>query len=149
VKVVLCEHVDHLGQRGQVVNVAAGYARNFLLPKRLALLATPGNLRTLEHRRRVWAVREAREGDEARALAARLGDIGLTVTRKAGEGGTLYGSVTTSEIAALLAERGVTVDRRRIVLEAPIKALGSHEVSIRLHREVRGVIKLEVVAEGA
>jgi large subunit ribosomal protein L9 len=140
--------VDHLGQRGQVVNVAAGYARNFLLPKRLALLATPGNLRTLEHRRRVWAAKEAHEADEARALAGQLAQIGLTVAKKAGEGGTLYGSVTTTEIATLLAEKGVVVDRRRIVLEEPIKSLGSHEVSIRLHRDVRGAVKVEVVAEG-
>ena len=136
-KIVLCEHVDNLGERGEIVSVAAGYARNFLLPKRLALPATQGNLRTLEHRRRTWDVKEARETEEARGIAAQLAEIRISVTKKAGEGGTLYGSVTTSEIAELLAQHGVAVDRRRIVLEEPIKTLGSHDVSVRLHRAAK------------
>jgi len=147
VKIVLCEHVEHLGERGEIVSVANGYARNFLLPKRLAMAATPGNLSTLEHRRRMWELKETKEVGEAQGLAQRLGDVELTVSRKAGEEGTLYGSVTMSEIAELLAAKGLDVDRRRLVVKEPIKRLGAHEISIKLHRQVSGTIKLEVVNE--
>ena len=146
-KIVLCEHVEHLGERGEIVSVANGYARNFLLPKRLAMAATPGNLSTLEHRRRMWELKETKEVGEAQGLAQRLGDVELTVSRKAGEEGTLYGSVTMSEIAELLAAKGLDVDRRRLVVKEPIKRLGAHEISIKLHRQVSGTIKLEVVNE--
>ncbi len=145
-KVILREHVDHLGDRGQIVNVANGYARNFLLPKELAYEATPGNLKQLETQRRAWAGREGREVEVAEQLAARLAAIELRVTKKAGESGTLYGSVTNVEVAALLAVEGIEIDRRRISLD-PVKALGSHEVSVRLHPKVTGKVKLEVVPE--
>jgi large subunit ribosomal protein L9 len=147
VKIVLCEPVENLGERGDVVKVAAGYARNYLLPKRLAQLATAGNLSTLEHRRRTWAVRETRETAEAQAVAARLAAVELKVTRKAGESGTLYGSVTSSEIAALLAEQGIEVNRRKIRLESPLKAIGVYEIPIKTHRTVPASIKVEVAAE--
>jgi large subunit ribosomal protein L9 len=147
VKVVLCDHVEHLGERGDVVTVAAGFARNFLLPKGLAMPATPGNLRTLAHRHRVWAMKEAQESEAARELAGRLAALELSTAKKAGESGTLYGSVTTTEIAELLASKGFEIDRRRIVLEEPIKSVGTHEVAIKLHREVTGAVHLEVVSE--
>lgn len=146
-KVVLCDHVDHLGERGDIVSVAPGYARNYLLPKRLAMPATPGNLRTLEHRRRVWELKEAQETEAARELAGRLTEVELAIAKKAGESGTLYGSVTSAEIAELLAAKGIEVDRRRIVLDEPIKSVGAHEVTVKLHREVAGQVKLEVVSE--
>lgn len=146
-RVLLREDVNDLGRMGDIVDVAEGYARNYLLPKRLAMPATPGNLRTLEHRRRVWALKEAQETEAAREMAARLGELGLSITKKAGESGTLYGSVTTTEIAELLAAKGIDIDRRRIVLQEPIKSLGSHEVSVKLYREVSGAIQLEVVNE--
>lgn len=146
-KVVLCDHVDHLGERGDIVSVATGYARNYLLPKRLAMPATPGNLRTLEHRRRVWELKEAQETEAARELAGRLADVELAITKKAGESGTLYGSVTSTEIAELLAAKGIGVDRRRIVLDEPIKSVGAHEISVKLHRDVTGHVRLEVVSE--
>jgi len=149
VKIVLCEHVEHLGERGEIVSVANGYARNYLLPKRLAMAATEGNLRTLEHRRRMWELKEAKEVGEAQGLAQRIGDVELTVAKKAGEEGTLYGSVTMTEIAELLAAKGIEVDRRRLVVREPIKRLGAHEISIKLHRQVTGTIKLEVVNERA
>lgn len=148
-KIVLCEHVEHLGERGEIVSVANGYARNYLLPKRLAMAATEGNLRTLEHRRRMWELKEAKEVGEAQGLAQRIGDVELTVAKKAGEEGTLYGSVTMTEIAELLAAKGIEVDRRRLVVREPIKRLGAHEISIKLHRQVTGTIKLEVVNERA
>jgi large subunit ribosomal protein L9 len=139
--------VEHLGDRGDIVSVAAGYARNYLLPKRLALPATSGNLRTLEHQRRVWEVKETREADEAREMAQRLSGIELTTSKKAGESGTLFGSVTSSEIAELLAAKGVELDRRKILLDEPIKSLGAHVIGVKLHRQVAGEIRIEVVNE--
>lgn len=147
-KILLREHVENLGERGQTVAVAPGYARNFLLPKGLAVLATPGNLKVLAQQRRMWEIKESKEVQAAQELAARLGTIALQVKRKAGRGGTLYGSVTSSEIADLLARAGVQVDRRRLVLPEPIKSVGMHEVSIKLHREVVARIQLEVQGEG-
>lgn len=146
-KVVLRRDVDNLGDRGQVVNVSPGYARNFLLPKGLAFEATPGNIRTLDLQKKVWDVREAREADDARKLAAHIAGIKLTVAKKAGEGDTLYGSVTSAEIAELLAKEGVEVDRRKIHLAEPIKALGSFTVPIKIHRQVIAEVALQVVAE--
>lgn len=146
-KVVLCEHVEHLGDRGAIVAVAPGYARNFLFPKRLALEATPGNLKVVEHQRKLWAVKEAKEVGEAEAFATKLGGLHLSVAKKAGEGGTLYGSVTNVEIAELLAAKGVEVDRRRIMIAAPIKSVGEFEVAVKLHPKVQGKVKLQVNAE--
>ena len=146
-KVVLSEHVDHLGERGEIVSVAAGYARNYLLPKRLALRATPGNMRVLEQERRVWEVKETRQVDAAQAVADRLRDLELRVTKKAGDSGTLYGSVTNVEIAELMGALGVAVDRRRIVLHEPVKSLGTHKISIRLHRKVAAEVTLLVESE--
>ena len=146
-KVVLREHVQHLGERGEIVNVAPGYARNYLLPKCLALLATPGNLKVIEHQRKLWEFKDAREVGEAEQFAARLAELDLQVVKKAGESGTLYGSVTNAEIAELLGTKGIEIDRRRIVLTDPIKAVGSYDVSIKLHHRVTGRIKLLVNAE--
>jgi large subunit ribosomal protein L9 len=146
VKVVLREDVDHLGDRGQIVNVAPGYARNYLIPKGLAYTATEGNLRVLELEKRAWARREAKDAEEARGLAARIGGVQLTVTKRAGENGLLYGSVTSSEIAELLAAQGVAVDRRKIRLDDPIKQVGTFTVPVRLHRQVTADVSLQVVA---
>lgn len=148
-KVVLRQDVDNLGDRGQVVNVAPGYARNFLLPKGLALEATAGNLRTLELQRKVWEKREAKEADGARQVAARIAGVKLSVSKKAGEHDTLYGSVTTSEIADLLKAQGIDVDRRRIQLKDPIKTVGTFKIPIKIHRQVVAEAELEVVAEAA
>ena len=148
-KVVLRQDVDHVGDRGQVVNVAPGFARNFLLPKGLALVATPGNLRSIELQRKAWKVREEHEADDARKLAAHLAGLTLRVTKKVGENETLYGSVTSQEIADLLEAQGVTIDRRKIQLKEPIKSLGTHEVSVKLHRAVAGAVSVQVVAESA
>jgi large subunit ribosomal protein L9 len=147
VKVVLRQDVDNLGERGEVVNVAPGYARNYLLPKGLALQATPGNLKMIEMKRKVWAVREAKEIEDAQAFAAKLAEVELNIPKKAGESETLYGSVTTSEIADLLKEKGFEVDRRKIVIDDPIKSLGEFSVHVKLHKQVSGEIKLVVVAE--
>lgn len=148
-KLILREHVDHLGERGEIVNVARGYARNFLLPKGLALEATPGNLKQIDTQRKVWAARDTKEVTDAEALAQRLAGVVLTTQRKAGESGTLYGSVTNADLAALLAAHGIEIDRRRIVLDEPIKTVGEFEVRVRLHPKVGGSVRLNVVAESA
>ncbi len=146
-KVVLRQDVEHLGERGQIVNVAPGFARNYLLPKGLALEATPGNLRTFELQKKVWIAREGREIAEARALAERIEALDIVVAKKAGENETLYGSVTSSEIAELLAARGFEVDRRKLHLDEPIRTLGTFEIPIKVHRQVTARLPLRVVAE--
>ena len=147
VKLILREHVEYLGERGETVTVAPGYARNYLLPKGLALVATPGNLKQLEQQRRVWADRDAKELSEAEVMAAAISAISLSVTKKAGESGTLYGSVTNAEIGKMLGAKGVEVDRKRIVLDEPIKTLGNYEITIKVHRRVNAKITLDVVGE--
>jgi large subunit ribosomal protein L9 len=147
VKVILREHVENLGERGEIVSVAPGYARNYLLPKKLAFEATPGNLKQLEQERRVWAARDAKEVGEAEALAATINAVQLSTVKKAGESGTLYGSVTSAEIAEMLAGKGIEVDRKRILLDEPIKALGSYQVKVKIHRKVEAQFALEVVGE--
>jgi large subunit ribosomal protein L9 len=147
VKIVLCDHVDNLGDRGEIVSVAAGYARNFLLPKRLAMPATPGNLRTLEQQRRVWEGKQSREIEQAQGVADRLAALELRIKKKAGDSGTLYGAVTNSEVAELLEGQGVQIDRRRILMGEPIKSLGTHKVAVKLHRHVTGEIKVEVLSD--
>ena len=147
VKLILREHVEHLGERGKIVSVAPGYARNYLLPKGLAYKATPGNLKMIEHQRRLWATRDVQETSAAEKLAARIGEIELSVSKKAGESGTLYGSVTKAEIAELLAGQGIELDRRKIVVDEAIKAVGSYEIPIKLHHQVTARLKLRVVPE--
>ena len=146
-KVILRRDVDNLGERGQVVNVASGYARNYLVPKGLAMAATPGNIQSIDFEKRVWEVREVKEVGEARAFGDRLAAVELTIAKKAGENETLYGSVTTSEIGEMLAAKGFEVDRRKIQLDEPIKALGEYAIHVKLHRQVTAEIKLQVVAE--
>ncbi len=148
-KIVLREDVDKLGDRGQVVNVSPGYARNFLFPKALAFEATAGNMRQIELRKKVWVVREAKETEDANKLAARVAEIKIVIAKKVGEHDTLYGSVTSQEIADLLKAKGVEVDRRKIQLHDPIRALGSYDVPIKIHRQVVASVSVQVVAESA
>jgi large subunit ribosomal protein L9 len=149
VKIVLREDVDKLGERGQVVNVAAGYARNFLFPKSLAFEATAGNMRQIELRKKVWVVREAKETDDANKLAARIGEIKIVIAKKVGEHDALYGSVTSQEIADLLKAKGVEVDRRKIQLHDPIRTIGTFPVQIKIHRQVAATVSVQVVPESA
>jgi large subunit ribosomal protein L9 len=146
VKVILTDEVRGLGNRGEVVSVAAGYARNFLLPKELAYLATPGNVKRLEQEKKRYDVSQAKEMDQASTVAKAFEGLTVTVRKKAGEHDAIYGSVTASELAEALAAKGITVDRRRIDLEEPIKRLGTHTVHVRLHREVVATLNVEVVA---
>jgi len=148
-EVILREHVDNLGRRGEIVKVADGYARNYLLPRKLALLATEGNKRQIEREREKFEAKEAEDKNVADAMAARLGALEVSIARKVGETEALYGSVTTADIAEALAASGFEVDRRKIQLHEPIKRLGDTDVPIRLHRDVVATVKVHVVAEGA
>lgn len=146
-KVVLRQDVEHLGHRGEVVNVAPGYARNYLLPKGIAWEASPGNLRTLELQRKAQEKHDLKDVELARDVASRLAGIQLTIAKKAGESDTLYGSVTSTEIADLLSAQGIEIDRRKIRLAEPIRTLGTFQVPIRLHGQVAAEVRIEVVAE--
>ena len=143
-KVILTDEVKGLGHRGDVVTVAAGYARNFLLPKELAYLATPGNVKRLDQEKKRYDVRMAKEKDQAEAIAKAVEGMTLVLKKKAGEHDALYGSVTSAELAEALAAKGVTVDKRRIDLEEPIKRLGTHTVHVKLHRDVTVGVTVEV-----
>src|ERR687883_973031 len=146
--VLLREDVDDLGARGEIVRVKAGYARNYLLPRKLAVEATASNVRQIEQERAALLKKEAREKATAEGQADQLRAVRLSFTRKVGEHGILYGSVTSMDIAEALKERGYEVDRRRITLREPIKETGEFTVPVRLHREVIVEIPVEVAAEG-
>ena len=148
-EVILREHVDNLGRRGEVVKVADGYARNYLLPRKLALLATEGNKKQIEREKVKFDVKEAEEQKVAQALAERIATIDVEISRKVGETDALYGSVTSSDIAEALAKKGLELDRRKVVLQEPIKKLGEFSIPVKLYREVTAQIKLRVVAEGS
>ena len=147
-EVILREHVDNLGRRGEIVKVADGYARNYLLPRKLALLVTSGNKKQIERERVKLEAKETEERKGAEALAARLGAVEIVIARKVGETEALYGSVTASDIAEALAARELTVDRRKIQLPEPLKTLGDHVVPVKLHRDVTADVKVKVVAAG-
>jgi large subunit ribosomal protein L9 len=147
-EVILREHVDNLGRRGEIVKVADGYARNYLLPRKLALLATEGNKKVIERERVKFEAKEAEEKGVADAIAQRIASVEVEISRKVGETEALYGSVTTSDIAEALHAKGLDLDRRKIVLQEPIKKLGEFDIPIKLHREVTTHVKVKVVAEG-
>lgn len=146
-KLILQEDVEKLGTRGQLVDVAEGYARNFLLPRKLGLEATPGNMKRLEKMRAAFAKKEAVERGDAQKLAEMLAGVSLALTRKAGENDQLFGSVTSADISEALAAQGYTIDKRKISLENPIKLVGEYEVPVKLHREIVANVKLAVKKE--
>lgn len=146
-EVILREDVKSLGKAGELVRVRPGYARNFLLPKGLAYEASEGNKKRIAAETRARTTRLEAERGEAQAFAARLAAATVTLTGKAGEEGKLFGSVTAQDIADGLAQQGIQVDRRRIELEHPIKLLGFHTVTVRLHPEVHAEVRVQVVAE--
>jgi large subunit ribosomal protein L9 len=147
-KVILTEEIRGLGTRGDVVTVKDGYARNYLLPKNLAREANTGNLKQIEHERRKWALLAQQEKDAAQKAADKVKGVKITIEKRVGEHGHLFGSVTANEIADGLMAKGIEVDKRRIELEQPIKNLGVHDVDVRLHRDVTAKIQVEVVALG-
>jgi len=146
-RIVLREDIDKLGRQGDVVEVAAGYARNFLLPKRKALLANDGSMKTIERERRRYVVRQVKEKEEASVIAQRLAGVSCTVVRKVGENDVLYGSVTAADVAEQLEKEGITIDKRRVLLDEPLKTLGIYTVPVRLHHEVTAEVKVWVVRE--
>jgi len=146
-EVILREDIDNLGSRGAVVKVAPGYARNFLLPKRLAVQATEANKKIVEQERQAHLKREAKEAADAADLAKLMAAVEVTVAHKAGENDQLFGSVTAADIAAALEKQGYTIDRRKVHLDDPIKKLGDYKVSVKLHREVSVEIPVHVVKE--
>ena len=129
-EVILRETVDNLGKRGEIVKVADGYARNYLLPRKLALPATEGNKKHVERERKIVEVREAEEKGQAAAIAARLAAVDITIPRRVGETEALYGSVTGADIAEYLKTKGFEIDRRKLILPEPIKTLGEHDVPV-------------------
>jgi len=146
-KVILREDVPNLGNTGDVVEVRAGYGRNYLIPKHKAVLATAGNVRQIEHEKRVALAAQAKRKAGATELARRLAEVELTIRRRVGEQDKLFGSVTAIDIAEQLEPMKLGIERRQIQLEEPIKTLGTFEVPVRLHPEVTQTIKVNVVAE--
>jgi large subunit ribosomal protein L9 len=146
-KIILRADIDRLGKLGEVVNVAPGYARNYLIPKKLAYQATGGNLKRIEFEKHRAAQQAEREVEECRKLAEKIKDLSLTFQVKVGEEDKLYGSVTVADIAEEAAKQGFEIDRRRILLEEPIKQLGVYTIQVRLHPEVNTELKVWVVKE--
>ncbi len=146
-KLILREDVENLGKGGELVEVKPGYGRNYLLPRGLAVVANPRNIREIEHQKQVAAAKAAKTRASAEALAKRLADTPVSLKRKAGEQDKLYGSVTAMDIAEALGQRGLSIDRRSIDLAEPIKTLGEFEVPVKLHHEVAGTVKVKVEPE--
>jgi large subunit ribosomal protein L9 len=145
IEVILREHVEHLGDRGQIVKVTSGYARNFLLPRKLALVVTPENKKQIERERAVAEAKEAGQRSDAQALAAKLTGVDIVIPRRVGENSTLFGSVTSVDIADALAALQFTVDRRKIQLGAALRTVGEHKVPVKLFRDVVAELTVKIV----
>jgi large subunit ribosomal protein L9 len=148
-EVILREHVDNLGRRGDVVKVAEGYARNYLLPRKLALAVTDSNKRQIEREKKIAEAREAEEKAQADAVAQRIAQIEIEIARRVGENETLYGSVTSADISHALQAKGFDVDKRRIQLAEPLKALGESTIPVKIHRDVTAQLRVKVVPENS
>lgn len=146
-EVILREDIDNLGTRGDMVKVASGYARNFLLPRRLAVEATDANRKIVEQERQAHLRKEAKLKTEAEDLAKLMAGVSVTIAQKAGENDQLFGSVTSKDVVDALAAKRFTIDRRKVQLDEPIKTLGEFKVPLRLHREVTAEITVNVVKE--
>ncbi len=146
-EVILREDIEKLGSRGEVVKVAPGYARNFLIPKRLAVMATESNKKIVEQERQAHLRKEAKAKGEAEDLAKIMSGVSVTITQKAGENDQLFGSVTAKDVADALAAKNYTIDRRKIQLDEPIKSLGEFKVPVKLHREVTVEVTVIVAKE--
>ncbi len=147
-EIILIDDVFELGRRGQIVRVADGYGRNYLIPKRLAIPATPGNRKMIEQQRLSMAKKEAKYTEEAELLAQELNQMHVLISRKSGDAGTLFGSVTSKDVADLLEGSKIRIDRRKILLQQPIKSIGNYRIEVRLHSEVAAELLLSVLFEG-
>jgi large subunit ribosomal protein L9 len=146
-EVILREDIDKLGHRGEMVKVASGYARNFLLPRRMAVAATESNKKIVEQERQAHLRREAKEQADAADLAKLMSAVEVTIAQKAGDNDQLFGSVTVADVAVALEKQGYTIDRRKVILDEPIKSLGDFKVTVKLHKEVSVEIPVHVVKE--
>ena len=146
-EVILREHVDNLGKRGDIVKVAEGYGRNYLLPRKLALAVTDANKRQIERERLAAEARDAEEKSQSEAVAERIASLEIEIRRRVGENETLYGSVTSADIAHALQAKGFDIEKKKIHLGDPLKALGETIVPIKIHREVTAQLRVKVVAE--
>jgi len=146
-ELILREHVEHLGRRGDIVKVAAGYGRNYLLPRKLALQVTEDAKRQIEREKKLAEVKDLEDQRAAEAVAARINELDIEIGRRVGDNDTLYGSVTSADVAAALKAKGFDIDKRKIVLPDPIKALGENSVPIKVHHGVVAQAKVRVVAE--
>ncbi len=146
-EVILRDHIENLGKRGEIVKVADGYARNFLLPRKLALPATDANRKWVERERKITEARDLEEQAAAQMIATRLNALELTISRKTGENDQLYGSVTNADIGEMLAAKGFDIDRRKILLPDPIKVLGENVVPVKLHRDVTANVRVTVAKD--
>jgi large subunit ribosomal protein L9 len=146
-KVILTQDMDSLGLAGEIVDVARGYARNYLVPKKIALEATEDNIKRTEAQRKNIEIKRVKLKEDAKKIKERLAEVVITIVQKAGEEDKLYGSVTTMDIADGLEKQGITIDRRKIILDKPIKSLGEFSVPIKLHPQVMAPIKVKVVPE--
>ena len=146
-EIILKEHVENLGQRGDIVKVAEGYARNYLLPRKLALAVTDSNKRQVERERKIADAREAEDRTRAEAVASRLANVEISISRRVGEHDTLYGSVTAADIAEALEKQGFDIDKRRVQLAEPLKQLGDFTVPIKTHRDVTAQVKVAVTKD--
>lgn len=148
-EVILREHVDNLGRRGDIVRVTPGYARNYLLPRKLALAVTDNNKRQIEREKKLAEARDLEEKSAAESIAARIAAVEVEIARRVGENDALYGSVTSQDIAQALKDKGFDIDKRKIALADPLKALGETTVPVKIHRDVTAQVRVKVVAEGA
>jgi large subunit ribosomal protein L9 len=148
-EVILREHVDNLGRRGDVVKVAEGYARNYLLPRKLALAVTDNNKRQIDREKKIAEAHEAEERSQAEAVAQRIAQLEIEIARRVGENETLYGSVTSADISHALQTKGFDVDKRKIQLAEPLKVLGESTISVKIHRDVTAQLRVKVVPENS
>jgi large subunit ribosomal protein L9 len=146
-KLILIENIPSLGHAGDVIEVADGYARNYLVPKKKAVLATPNNVKALEHQRQVLEKRKERERQKAKNLAEKIEGLICEIKKQAGEEEKIFGSVTSADIAMTLEEKGIVVDKKKIVLDEPIKQVGDYEVLIKLYPEMQAYLKVRVIKE--
>lgn len=146
-KIILRQNVERLGQRGDIITVKDGFARNYLIPRKLALVATPGNLKAFQEEKKQLDVRGHKDRRLAEQLAKKLKSVSITATVAVGEEDRVFGSVTAQTIAGLLKDKGYEIDKKKILLEEPIKALGVYTVPLKLHQDVEGKVKVWVVKE--
>jgi large subunit ribosomal protein L9 len=146
-EVILLKHMENLGRRGDVVAVAPGYARNYLLPRKLAMRATAGAKRLVDQEARKFEALDLRVRNDAQEIADRLQDLEISLKAKADEDGKLYGSVTAQDVHAALMEKGIEVTRKQVVLDHPIKSIGEVDVTVKLHLDVKGSVKVKVLPE--